>query len=245
MGNTHVLAADDSARLYAAAATELNICVYADGTWDEFLSPRPGIPHLAIDASDIYISWDGVVRKYDTSGLLVDSLFTRGTAQAIGPPGPFEGVIVSRPESLLAIDPVTKEEPPLLVGPNSTGIIAFNDARDLFVSQVNCRRILHVTASVSSTVDDPSPWGRTLLAQVWPNPFSREATVSFQVPEGGRVRFEILDLRGRRLALLCDRRVADGRQRLSLTLPNLPCGVYFLRGRSKWGTATTRLTVLR
>lgn len=60
-------------------------------------------------------------------------------------------------------------------------------------------------------VDEPVVAADDLL-RVWPNPASGPLTLSYDVPEDGRVTLEIYDVSGRRVRTLVDRKLRSGRQ---------------------------------
>lgn len=77
-----------------------------------------------------------------------------------------------------------------------------------------------------------------------PNPFRNESVLSFAAPEGERVRLEVFDLRGRRLATLFDG-AGDGAGHVATWRPGRePGGVYFARLRSGGTERVVRLARL-
>ena len=77
-----------------------------------------------------------------------------------------------------------------------------------------------------------------------PNPFRAEAALAFAAPAGERVRLEVFDLRGRRVATLFDG-VGDGAQHRALWRAGSgPGGMYFARLRSGTRESVVRLARL-
>ncbi|MCK9280064.1 MAG: discoidin domain-containing protein [Melioribacteraceae bacterium] len=83
------------------------------------------------------------------------------------------------------------------------------------------------------------------LMQNYPNPFNPTTTITYQVPEAGKVRLEIYDLLGRKVVTLIDTEVASGSYNIILDAAklNLNSGVYFYRLFS-WKYSQTRKMVL-
>lgn len=76
------------------------------------------------------------------------------------------------------------------------------------------------------------PQAMANLAQLWPcypNPFNAETTIEFELPEPCRVKLEILDLTGRRVATLSDGLIEAGRHSRSFNAEMLPSGLYICR----------------
>lgn len=78
-----------------------------------------------------------------------------------------------------------------------------------------------------------------------PNPAQDRATVSFDVDDPGPVRIEVLDVLGRRVALLADGPVRAGEHSLTWEADTLPSGVYFVRLTAGDAVQTQRLTLVR
>lgn len=122
-----------------------NVCVISNGTVSELI-PAVGenLTSIAVDPSNnVYLSWNGFIRKYNSSGTILDSTFSTGTAVGYGPAGIFEGLIVNRIGSTLVINTITKEERFIAIG--ATGYVAFNSLGEMFVSQIGRRRVLRIS----------------------------------------------------------------------------------------------------
>lgn len=78
-----------------------------------------------------------------------------------------------------------------------------------------------------------------------PNPARRNATVTFEIADTRDVSVEVLDVLGRRVALLTDGPVAAGEHMLRWEADGLPGGVYFIRLTSSDTVQTQRLTLVR
>jgi hypothetical protein len=76
-----------------------------------------------------------------------------------------------------------------------------------------------------------------------PNPFHGQTTVSWTVPASGRVRVDVFDVTGRRVATLVDGVQARGVQ--SARLEGVPAGVYFVRMDTGGKVSTAKAISLR
>lgn len=82
---------------------------------------------------------------------------------------------------------------------------------------------------------------------VFPNPTAGRLTVRYDLPASGEVRFDLLDLSGRRVAELPRRNQVAGTQTVTLDgeLRGLPNGVYFLRLSQAGVSATGKVVLYR
>ncbi|MEZ5066047.1 MAG: T9SS type A sorting domain-containing protein [bacterium] len=85
--------------------------------------------------------------------------------------------------------------------------------------------------------------------EAYPNPFRSSTTFSFDLSTADRIRLDVFDAAGRRVALLHDARIEAGRHRYlwngAVDPSPLPPGVYFVRLRSSAGAAVRSVTILR
>ncbi len=114
------------------------------------------------------------------------------------------------------------------------------------------------------TVSDVQPWpseaapeplvarsvaglpAEAVLEPAYPNPFAGATTLGFALPEATEVTLEVLDVRGRRVALLAEGAREAGRHTAALDASGLPSGTYLVRLRTEQGhAATQRITLLR
>ena len=63
----------------------------------------------------------------------------------------------------------------------------------------------------------------------YPNPFSTETTVRFDLPKSVNVKLTLYDTAGREIRTILDRTMPPGKHRLQLGSHQLPSGSYFLR----------------
>ncbi|HOX25525.1 MAG TPA: T9SS type A sorting domain-containing protein [Candidatus Krumholzibacteria bacterium] len=88
----------------------------------------------------------------------------------------------------------------------------------------------------------PAPPALALAAA--PNPFNPATVVSFSLARSGRVRLDVFDLAGRRIASLIDGDLGAGPHQVTWQPRNLGSGVYLARLATPDGAAVARLTLL-
>ena len=101
-----------------------------------------------------------------------------------------------------------------------------------------------------ATAAPETPPATLRLAAPYPNPFNPATRLSFQLPETGRVRLTIHDVRGRELTRLVDERLDAGIHGMTWRGTDdhgneLASGLYLLRLQSVGETRTRKLVLLR
>jgi hypothetical protein len=93
-----------------------------------------------------------------------------------------------------------------------------------------------LTAGNSSSTNAPTEISEAIqtlqLAQNQPNPCTRETEIAFALPEAEHVRLSLYDALGREVMTALDEHMRAGTHRITLTLENLPSGVYSYRLRA-------------
>ncbi len=79
----------------------------------------------------------------------------------------------------------------------------------------------------------------------FPNPATTSATLPFDLPEAADVTVEVLDVRGRRVALLVEERLAAGEHEARWDATDTPSGVYLVRLVAGSTAQTQRVTLVR
>ncbi|MEZ4698679.1 MAG: T9SS type A sorting domain-containing protein, partial [Rhodothermales bacterium] len=92
-------------------------------------------------------------------------------------------------------------------------------------------------------VDDEQPIQPAASVDVYPNPFSEQATIRLSTEQPDYVRVEVFDLLGRVVARLADGPVTAGTHELGFDGADLAAGVYFIRIET--GTRRTSRTLVR
>ena len=83
------------------------------------------------------------------------------------------------------------------------------------------------------------------LERAAPNPVRSSAALAFDVPERGPATLDVVDVLGRRVAVVVDGDLAPGRHTATWRPDGLASGTYVLRLRAAGQTATQTVTVLR
>ncbi len=83
------------------------------------------------------------------------------------------------------------------------------------------------------------------LDQNYPNPFNPATTIDFHLPVAARVRLEIFDLLGRKIASLVDGERPAGHSRVTWDAHDAASGAYFSRLSWPEGTLTRNLILVR
>lgn len=83
------------------------------------------------------------------------------------------------------------------------------------------------------------------LHQNYPNPFNPETKISFQIPQSGHVRMDLLNVLGQRVQTVADGYYDAGHHILTIDGKNLQTGMYIYRLRSGRFTSMKKMALLR
>lgn len=105
-------------------------------------------------------------------------------------------------------------------------------------------------AGVSGLGETPEPAISGACLRAYPNPFNPKTTVSFRVEQAGPVKLRIFDLAGRKVATLADRVYPAGEYEIDWTGHDdrgraVPSGVYFVQVKTKDGSDTRKISLVR
>jgi len=100
-----------------------------------------------------------------------------------------------------------------------------------------------LVAGVVDVEDEPALPVRATLSTGYPNPFSSEATIEFELPAAADVELDVFDILGRRVVTLADGTYPAGAHRVTLDGSRLPSGTYFYRMRT--GDTETARSLIR
>jgi len=91
------------------------------------------------------------------------------------------------------------------------------------VLETNC-----FSENISYTLTEPAPEANKLSA-IYPNPFNPETTIDYELAESGRVKIEVYNIKGQKIAVLADENKAAGRYSLNWNADTCNSGIYFIR----------------
>lgn len=83
------------------------------------------------------------------------------------------------------------------------------------------------------------------LAQNYPNPFNPSTTIAFDLPRTARVRLEVFNVLGRRVASLIDHRLRAGSHQVVWDASGAATGIYFYRLATESLAITRKMILLR
>jgi len=109
------------------------------------------------------------------------------------------------------------------------------------------RQVDHDGAFAYSEVIEVAPAlpAQLILHGNFPNPFSDQTTVRYELPKPSPITLEIYDQMGRRVAVLVEGQQGAGRHEHLLTGHDLSSGVYLLRLTSNSGKRSLKMTAVR
>ncbi|MBI4429458.1 MAG: T9SS type A sorting domain-containing protein, partial [Ignavibacteriales bacterium] len=105
---------------------------------------------------------------------------------------------------------------------------------------------LGATSTPTNVARDPSTGlpSTFALSQNYPNPFNPSTTIEFAVPEKGRVKLEIYNILGQKIATLIDGVLAAGEYQSRWDAVRFGSGVYFSRLTTEGNVVLTRKMLL-
>ncbi len=83
------------------------------------------------------------------------------------------------------------------------------------------------------------------LNQNYPNPFNPVTTISFNLPENGKVNLEVYDVIGRKVSTLVNSEMSAGKHSLKFNASNLASGIYFYQIRFNNSTTTRKMILMK
>ena len=83
------------------------------------------------------------------------------------------------------------------------------------------------------------------LSQNYPNPFNPSTTITYTVPEEMKVRLEVYDILGRRVATLVDQSQNAGRYQVQFDMTRYASGVYLYRIVTGESTLVKKMTLIK
>jgi hypothetical protein len=117
-----------------------------------------------------------------------------------------------------------------------------NDTGKVTVTSMMCTTGATVT-SVPRLASIPTAFS---LSQNFPNPFNPSTNISFSLPQQSNVRFSVIDLLGREIAILVNNEKRNaGSYSVTWNAATLPSGVYFYRLQAGNYVETKKLVLLK
>lgn len=92
---------------------------------------------------------------------------------------------------------------------------------------------------------EPGVPQRFRLYQNYPNPFYPNSTLRYDLPEDQHVRIDLYTIDGRHVGTVEERFARRGRHSVSLHLPHLASGVYFIRFTSELYQETGKMSIIK
>ncbi len=132
--------------------------------------------------------------------------------------------------------------------PVASGAYTMDIKLDQVISNCNFGSADTTTTVVQN--NDPALPETFVLSQNYPNPFGQESfnaltTIKYSVPRQSRVRIEVFNLLGMRVAILVDAVHQPGFHEVKLDLAGLPDGVYFYKLTAPGHVETKKILLLR
>jgi len=87
--------------------------------------------------------------------------------------------------------------------------------------------------------------GNVAISSVYPNPFNSSTTVKYQVPNSGKINLSIYDITGRLVKELIDTYVRMGEHSLTMNVSDLASGMYILRLKTKTGSSSRQIALIK
>jgi hypothetical protein len=128
---------------------------------------------------------------------------------------------------------------------NLDWVYVYADTNDIGKQDVQTTGIGYQVSSNTNAVESRHTSEQSFDLRNYPNPFSRQTTISFQLAASGHVTLKIYDALGRPVRTLVDGRENFGSHSVSYDASQLPAGLYFYRLTCGNGAMTGRAIVRR
>jgi hypothetical protein len=113
------------------------------------------------------------------------------------------------------------------------------DGKEVTILQHLSRIVLNET---NLSTDIPRQYE---LSQNYPNPFNPATTISFALPEAGRVHMSLFSVLGEKVAELVDGERGPGNYRINFNASGIPSGMYFYRLDAGSFVAVRKLVIVK
>ncbi|PWB67806.1 hypothetical protein C3F09_12840 [candidate division GN15 bacterium] len=103
-----------------------------------------------------------------------------------------------------------------------------------------------IVGTPTGVADNETTVPRTFeLAQNYPNPFNPSTMITYSLPSASRVKLEVFNVLGQRVALLEDGHKQAGTHSTEFDAGGYPSGIYFYRLTYDGGVATRKMVLLK
>ena len=83
------------------------------------------------------------------------------------------------------------------------------------------------------------------LAQNYPNPFNPTTTITYSVPQSGKVKLAVYNLIGQEVAVLVNGAVSEGSHQVEFNAKSLPSGAYFYKLQGENSVSVKKMLLLK
>ena len=85
----------------------------------------------------------------------------------------------------------------------------------------------------------------TGLANIYPNPFNPQTTISYEISQTGNVKVDIYNIRGQKIETLVNEQQSAGDYKLIWNATHQASGVYFLRFQTTGHSETRKMILMK
>ncbi len=108
----------------------------------------------------------------------------------------------------------------------------------------------HIRAVVETTTPSGIETTTTIpesfsLAQNYPNPFNPTTTITYSVPQAGKIKLAVYNLLGQEAAVLVNGEVSAGMHQAEFNAKSLPSGTYFYKLQSENSVSIKKMLLLK
>lgn len=156
-------------------------------------------------------------------------------------------------EDVVTVDPMEGTVPPasnrsLTVSVNTSGLNVGSHTYEVTIATndpENPELVLTVVVMITTSGEGDGDAVGFELHPAYPNPFRNETAIAFELPHAEHVVIEVLDLTGRRVAVLVDEHMPGGRHDVRWDASDLASGTYLYRIQAGAFSKTLRTTLVR
>lgn len=145
---------------------------------------------------------------------------------------------------------LTQYYPRITTDGNGGAIIVWDDLRndaiastDIYAQQVAANGSIGIVTAVSK-ISNPAE-AATMLCQNFPNPFSGETTISFNLATAGQVTLKVYSMSGQEIVTLVNSKMEPGSYSVTLEAEGLPEGIYYYRLKAGNESATKSMVIMK